>query len=66
MNTAGFGRIFSKAWAARSCFRERPTRASWDSGVKASGSETCLPVKVFHGHVLDLTGKADYIFIPRI
>lgn len=36
-----------------------------DLGVKHCSNETCLPVKVFHGHVLDLKDKADYIFIPR-
>ncbi len=29
-------------------------------------SDTCLPVKVFLGHMLSLTGKCDYIFIPAI
>ncbi len=29
-------------------------------------ADTCLPVKVFVGHVLSLVGKCDYIFIPAI
>ncbi|NPV52305.1 MAG: hypothetical protein HPY71_02135 [Firmicutes bacterium] len=39
-----------------------------DLGVKATVDEACLPVKVFHGHVLDLAepGNVDFIFIPRI
>ncbi|HHV62187.1 MAG TPA: hypothetical protein GXX51_06070 [Firmicutes bacterium] len=39
-----------------------------DLGVKATVDEACLPVKVFHGHVLDLAedGDVDFIFIPRI
>jgi len=36
-----------------------------DYGVKHCSNETCLPVKVFHGHVYSLKDKADYIFIPR-
>lgn len=36
-----------------------------DYGVKYCSSETCLPVKVFHGHVYSLKDKVDYIFIPR-
>ncbi|WP_265445687.1 acyl-CoA dehydratase activase-related protein [Acetivibrio straminisolvens] len=36
-----------------------------DCGVKYCSNETCLPVKVFHGHVYSLKNKADYIFIPR-
>jgi predicted nucleotide-binding protein (sugar kinase/HSP70/actin superfamily) len=36
-----------------------------DYGVKHCSNETCLPVKVFHGHVYALKDKVDYIFIPR-
>lgn len=39
--------------------------------ILASGSsrvvtDTCLPVKVFLGHVISLVDKCDYIFIPAI
>ncbi|HOM03135.1 MAG TPA: acyl-CoA dehydratase activase-related protein [Acetivibrio sp.] len=36
-----------------------------DWGVKYCSNETCLPVKVFHGHVYSLKDRVDYIFIPR-
>lgn len=36
-----------------------------DHGVKHCSNETCLPVKVFHGHVYSLIDKVDYVFIPR-
>jgi predicted nucleotide-binding protein (sugar kinase/HSP70/actin superfamily) len=36
-----------------------------DYGVKCCSNETCLPVKVFHGHVFSLKDIVDYIFIPR-
>jgi predicted nucleotide-binding protein (sugar kinase/HSP70/actin superfamily) len=29
-------------------------------------AETCLPVKVYLGHVISLAGKCDYIFIPAV
>jgi len=29
-------------------------------------ADTCLPLKVFVGHVLSLVGKCDYIFIPAV
>ncbi|MFC1900475.1 acyl-CoA dehydratase activase-related protein [Chloroflexota bacterium] len=29
-------------------------------------AETCLPVKVFLGHVISLIGECDYIFIPAV
>lgn len=37
-----------------------------DMGVRSTVDEACLPVKVFHGHVLDLKDKVDFIFVPRI
>ena len=36
-----------------------------DDGVKACVDEACLPVKLFHGHVINLRDRVDYIFIPR-
>lgn len=36
-----------------------------DYGVKYCSNETCLPVKVFHGHVYSLKDMVDYVFIPR-
>jgi len=35
-------------------------------GVAAAVDDACLPVKLFHGHVMDLVDKVDAIFIPRI
>ncbi|WP_432407645.1 acyl-CoA dehydratase activase-related protein [Wukongibacter sp. M2B1] len=37
-----------------------------DKGVKNTVDEACLPVKVFHGHVIDLKDRVDYVFVPRI
>ncbi len=36
------------------------------SGSSRVVADTCLPAKVFIGHVLSLVGKCDYIFIPAI
>jgi predicted nucleotide-binding protein (sugar kinase/HSP70/actin superfamily) len=36
------------------------------SGSSRVVADTCLPVKVFLGHVLSLVGKCDYLFIPAI
>ncbi len=36
------------------------------SGSSRVVADTCLPVKVFLGHVLFLVGKCDYLFIPAI
>ncbi len=37
-----------------------------DDGVKTCVDEACLPVKIFHGHVLNLRSKVNYLFIPRL
>lgn len=36
-----------------------------DAGVKACVDEACLPLKLFHGHVINLRDKVDFLFIPR-
>ena len=35
-------------------------------GIESMTTETCYPVKVSHGHVIDLTGKTRYLFLPNI
>lgn len=35
-------------------------------GVKYCVDEACLPVKIFHGHIMDVKDKCDILFIPRI
>lgn len=35
-------------------------------GVQNCVDEACLPVKIFHGHVVSMKDQVDYLFIPRI
>lgn len=44
---------------------ENTNKEILNCGIKHCSSETCLPVKVFHGHVYSLKDKVDYVFIPR-
>ncbi len=37
-----------------------------DDGVNASNDEACLPVKMYHGHVIHLKDRVDMLFIPRL
>ncbi|NLJ66148.1 MAG: hypothetical protein GX340_02395, partial [Clostridiales bacterium] len=37
-----------------------------NKGVSLCVDDACLPVKLFHGHVADLVGRVDAIFIPRL
>jgi predicted CoA-substrate-specific enzyme activase len=36
------------------------------SGIEAMTAETCYPVKVSHGHVIELVGKTNYLYLPSI
>jgi predicted nucleotide-binding protein (sugar kinase/HSP70/actin superfamily) len=42
------------------------TQAMLNSGSSRVVADTCLPVKVFCGHVLALVDKCDFIFIPAV
>lgn len=42
------------------------TRDIMDKGIKEAVNDACIPIKIYHGHVADLTGKVDYIFCPRL
>ena len=42
------------------------TQTMLSSGSSRVVADTCLPVKIFLGHVLSLVEKCDYIFIPAI
>ncbi len=42
------------------------TQTMLSSGASRVVADTCLPVKVFCGHVLSLVKECDYIFIPAI
>ncbi len=35
-------------------------------GIELCVDDACLPIKIFHGHVADLMGKVDVIYVPRI
>jgi len=37
-----------------------------NQGLKRAVEDVCLPVKLAFGHVLDLAGRVDYVFIPRL
>ena len=37
-----------------------------NQGVKYCVGEACLPIKIFHGHIIDIKDKCDLLIIPRI
>jgi len=45
----------------------RTNRRILEQGIQAAVDETCLPIKVYYGHVGELCRqKVDYIFVPRL
>lgn len=45
---------------------EETNRKILKDGINFSIDESCLPTKIFMGHVYSLIGKCDYILVPRI
>ncbi len=60
-----FWRTFFEELDAEVLISQATTRNIVDQGVKTCVDEACLPVKIFHGHVIDLKDRVDYLFIPR-
>lgn len=42
------------------------TKKVLDEGIKDTVTDACVPIKLYHGHVADLIGKVDFIFVPRL
>lgn len=42
------------------------TKGILDCGIKEAVTDACVPIKIFHGHILELRDKVDYLFIPRL
>ncbi|MFX4260933.1 acyl-CoA dehydratase activase-related protein [Pelotomaculum propionicicum] len=59
-------RVFFEELGAEVVLSSHSAKGILAEGLKNAVDEVCLPVKMFYGHVLDLSGKADMIFLPRI
>jgi len=44
----------------------KTTRTTVELGVRVAPAELCLPVKAFLGHVQQLSGMVDILFLPRL
>lgn len=42
------------------------TKAVLDDGAREAVADACIPIKLYHGHVMSLKDKTDAIFIPRL
>ncbi|MFA4885082.1 MAG: acyl-CoA dehydratase activase-related protein [Desulfotomaculaceae bacterium] len=59
-------RVFFEELGAEVVLSSRSTKGVLAKGLKSAVDEVCLPVKLAFGHVLDLAGKVDLIFLPRM
>ena len=37
-----------------------------ESGICETVSDACIPIKLYHGHVLDLKDRVDFMLVPRL
>lgn len=45
----------------------RPTnREILEWGIRDTVTDACIPIKILHGHVMDLKDRVDFLFIPRM
>jgi len=58
-------REFFRSLGAEVVVSAPTTKGILNQGVKKAVDEACLPVKLYYGHVMDLVGKVDYLFMPR-
>lgn len=59
-------RVFLEELDTEVIISKQTNRKILEHGIKETVNDACIPIKVFHGHVFDLAGKVDYIFIPRM
>ncbi len=61
-----FGTFF-RSMGCRVVVSDESTSATVHSGVESVAAETCFPVKIAHGHVMELLDKGvDILFLPSI
>ncbi len=59
-------RVFLEKLGAEVVVSKPTNRKILEDGIRETVNDACIPIKVFHGHVFDLAGRVDYIFIPRM
>jgi predicted nucleotide-binding protein (sugar kinase/HSP70/actin superfamily) len=59
-------KAFFEALGAETVVSSPTNKAIFTAGNSRAVAETCLPVKLFFGHVIYLADKCDYMFIPAM
>jgi len=45
---------------------DRTNRRILQDGLNGSSNELCLPIKLLHGHIVNLRDRCDFVFLPYI
>lgn len=59
-------RVFFEELGQEVLVSDETNKEVMEAGLKRAVDETCLPVKLYMGHVLNLRDRVDYLFIPRL
>jgi len=59
-------RVYLEKLGVEVIVSKKTNRKILEDGIRETVNDACIPIKVFQGHVLDLIGKVDYIFVPRM
>ena len=59
-------KTFLEALGHEVVLSENTNQEILNAGVKSCVDDACLPVKIYHGHVINLIGKADVVLMPRL
>lgn len=59
-------KAFLKALDVEIVLSEPTNRAIMAKGLDLAVAETCLPIKAFFGHVVELRDKVDFVLVPSI
>jgi len=59
-------RAFLENLGAEVILSSATNRDILEDGISETVNDACIPIKVFHGHVIDLAERADYLFVPRM
>jgi len=57
---------FSEALGIQTVVNEPTSRKVLEDGAALVADESCLPLKIFFGHIQALIGACDYILVPHV
>lgn len=61
-----FWEVFFRELGAEVVVSGKTDKKILQEGLNLSSSELCLPIKLLNGHVADLAGRCDFVFLPYI